>query len=232
MSNTGFIYKLVSTDVGIKECYVGSSSNIRVRKSSHKRDCNNKNRIQYYYYVYQFIRANGGFETWDMVIIEKYKYNTKHELHSRERYWIEQLQAKLNKTIPTRTRKEYETDNKEKISQRKKEYTSNNKEKISQYLKEYRELNKETISQKNKKYETNNKEKISQRKKEYRSNNKEKISEKRKIAYNKNKEVVNERNKTKFTCDCGSTLRKSDLSQHKKTKKHLIWEKEYNYIYS
>ena len=39
-----------------------------------------------------------------MVQIEEIKFNTNQELHSKERYHIELLQAKLNKNIPTRTK--------------------------------------------------------------------------------------------------------------------------------
>lgn len=108
MNRTGFIYKLVSSDVEIKECYVGSTKNLKVRKWAHKKDCTNENLKGYNYYVYQFIRQNGGWENWDMVLLETVSYNTKYELHSRERYWIEELQAKLNKIIPTRTIEEYQ----------------------------------------------------------------------------------------------------------------------------
>ena len=63
-----------------------------------------------------------------------------------------------------------------------------------------------------KEYEKDNMEKIKQTKKQYRFDNKEKIKEN----YEKNKEKYKE----KFTCDCGSIIRKYDKSSHYKTKKH------------
>ena len=163
MSKTGIIYKLVSDDIEIKECYVGSTINFIRRKHQHKNCCNNETYHNYNQYVYQFIRDNGGWLSFSMIQIEEFKFNTRNELNSRERYWIEQLQAKLNKSIPTRTNKEYYIHNKDKI----KEYRENNKDKIKEYyennkdkIKEYRENNKDDINKKNKEYYENNKDKI------------------------------------------------------------------------
>jgi len=36
----GFVNKLVSKDIDVKECYVGSTGNITKRKNCHKSDCN------------------------------------------------------------------------------------------------------------------------------------------------------------------------------------------------
>jgi len=79
------------------------------------------------------------------------------------------------------------------------------KEYQKEYNKNYIKVNKEKITQQTKNYYQINKEKIKQNVKEYNKINNQIISEKRKI---------------KITCECGSTLRKSDLSQHCKSKKH------------
>ena len=107
MSNTGIIYKLVCKDINIKECYVGSTINFTRRKCHHKCSCNNEINKSYNLFVYQFIRDNGGFDNWDMIQIEEYKFDTRNGLNARERHWIEQLQATLNKYIPTRGKQEY-----------------------------------------------------------------------------------------------------------------------------
>jgi len=44
---------------------------------------------EYNYNVYKFIRANGNFQNWDMVLIEKGEFEETIDLHKRERYWIE-----------------------------------------------------------------------------------------------------------------------------------------------
>ena len=88
MSKTGLIYKLVCNDIDVKECYVGSTINLTRRKCHHKHRCNNTDNNSYNLYVYQFIRDNGGFDNWSMIQIESFNFNTRSELHSRERYWI------------------------------------------------------------------------------------------------------------------------------------------------
>ena len=44
---------------------------------------------------------------WEMVEIEKYNCNDGNEARARERYWFEELQAKLNMTYPQRNMQEY-----------------------------------------------------------------------------------------------------------------------------
>ena len=133
MSKKGFIYKLVCNDVDIKETYIGSTQNFRSRKNCHKCACNNKNHKTYNYYIYQFIREHGEWSNWNMIQIEEYDFNTRNELNARERYWIETLQSKLNKQMPTRTKKEYYQLNSDKI----KDYQQLNSNKIRKYKKEY-----------------------------------------------------------------------------------------------
>lgn len=128
------IYKICSRDITIKEIYIGSTSNdLRRRKWEHKSLCNNDNLESYNRYVYQFIRQNGGWCNFDMVMIEEYPCDNKTQLHSRERYWIEELNASLNKSIPTRQRKEYNICCKEKIRKQLKEYSKIHKQEIKDY---------------------------------------------------------------------------------------------------
>ena len=54
----------------------------------------------------------------------------------------------------------------------------------------------------------------------YYQNNKEEICEKKKKWYQNNKEKVLEKMKEKRTCECGINITRSNLSAHKKTKKH------------
>ena len=180
------IYKLVCKDVSIKDCYVGSTTNITKRRNCHKSSSINKNCKNYDMYVYQFIRENGDWNNWDMVEVEKYACEDKQSLHTRERFWIETLNATLNKFIPTRTQKEYRIDKHEDIVKQNKEYREKNKDKI----KEYYEKNKEKISEYYKKYNEQNKEQITEKKKEYQEKNKDKIKE----YYEKNKEQITEKN--------------------------------------
>jgi len=157
----GLIYKLCCDDTNIKEEYVGSTVDFTERKRCHKKSCNSPDRIEYNYNVYKFIRKNGGFENWSMVLVEKYPCNDKRELETRERYWIEKLKCKLNCKIPQRTRKEHYQDNKEDLK---------------------------------------------------------KIHS---IYYQENKDDISKKGKEKITCECGTIVRKNDLSRHYNSNKHL-----------
>jgi len=134
--NNSHIYKLCCKDTDIKEIYIGSTINFRNRKCAHKTNCNNINNKKHNYKVYQFIREHGGFENWEMILIENVNCNTKLELHKIERKYIEELQPSLNKHLPLRNKKEYYNDNKEKITEHKKEYRIKNKDKINESQKE------------------------------------------------------------------------------------------------
>ena len=143
MSKTGFVYKLAHNDPEIKEIYIGSTNNLRLRKSTHKHSCNTETNNRYNLNVYQFIRSNGGFSNFNIFQIEEVKYNTKYELHARERYHIELLNPSLNKVIPNRTHQEYYEDNKQEISDQHKIYREINKDKVKIQQKKKYEKNKE-----------------------------------------------------------------------------------------
>ena len=134
------IYKLVCKDIHITKIYVGHTTNWVKRKSNHKSNCNNSNSKMYDYFVYQFIRENGGWDNFDMILIEEYECENKLQAEQRERYWVETLKAELNTNIPGRTIKEWTETNKETIKEYQKEYQKKfyetNKEKILKQLSE------------------------------------------------------------------------------------------------
>ena len=152
------IYKLVCNDVNISDCYVGSTTNFYRRKQQHKFDCNNENRKIYNQYKYQFIRSNGGFENWSMIIIENYACENKRQLEKRERYFIELLNTTLNSYTPFLTEEE-------------------KKEQKKEYDKEWNEKNKtEILEQKKKNYQNNKEQILEKRKEHYKKNKKEKYN--------------------------------------------------------
>ena len=105
--NNSMIYKLCCKNTDIKEIYIGSTTNFRVRKNKHKSNCYNiKDDRKYNLKVYQFIREHGGFENFDMILIETVNCNTKLELHKIERKYIEELKPILNDRIPIISKKE------------------------------------------------------------------------------------------------------------------------------
>ena len=199
-SKTHF-YKIVCKNPEIKEAYVGHTLNFKNRKSNHKRTCyNEKDEVHFNFYLYQFIRENGGFDNFEMVLINTECCENALKARRREREYIEELNATLNQIKrPVRTideaneyRKNYYDENKEDIKQKGKQYRIENAQIIKEKGKEYREANKEKLRQKNKEYQENNKEKINKQRQEYRETNREAINERRKEHYNNNKEKCNE----------------------------------------
>jgi hypothetical protein len=111
-SNT-MMYKIVSNDLNIRDCYVGSTTEFTKRKYNHKSNCTNANGKHYNLKVYQFIRDNGDWQNWSMILIEMYPCTNHLESSQRERFWCENLNATLNSMVPSRTKQEYKFDHKE-----------------------------------------------------------------------------------------------------------------------
>jgi hypothetical protein len=200
------IYKIVCNDVNIKDLYVGHTTNFTKRKNGHKSNCNNINSKLHNYYVYQFIRNNGNWDNFSMIEVEKYFCNDKLEAKKRERYWIEMLNANLNKVIPSRTFKEYYEDNKPKITEYNKEYYDNNKSNLLEQHKIYYENNKIKLLEQKQNYYEDNKSKILEQRKIYRENNRSNISEKGKI-----RTIC-------IVCNCN--IRKDCIRNHNRSIKH------------
>lgn len=109
------IYKLCSRNPSIKDIYVGSTSNLTRRKCQHKIEYESVHGLKYNTYLNQFIRAHGGFENWDVVMIEEYK-DCKNilELKARVHEIIELYGATLNKKIPKGTIVDFNVEQKKK----------------------------------------------------------------------------------------------------------------------
>ena len=160
------VYKIYCIDPNIKECYVGSTCNFRTRKTCHKTRCNNEKYKCYNSKVYKFIRENGGFENWDVIVLKKYPdCKDERELNKYEREWFEKLKVTLNKQVPSRTKKEYRKTS-ETYKAYQKEYKKKNREKQKEYRKKSKAYQEE--------YRKKNKEKLKAYQEEYRKKNKEK----------------------------------------------------------
>ena len=105
------IYKISCKDVNIKKFYIGHTTNFIKRKSGHKTDCNsNNNSKNTNIFIYTFIRDNGGWDNWNMEVIEIFPCKNINEASIRERYWIDTLNSSLNVKIPSRSKKEYQKE--------------------------------------------------------------------------------------------------------------------------
>jgi hypothetical protein len=189
------IYKIVCMDLNIIDSYVGNTTNFIKRKHNHQFSCNNITDKAYNYYVYEFIRNNGGWNNWSMIEVEKYPCNDRNEALKRERYWLEELKSTLNIVKPTRTKLEWYADNKDIVLKQHKEYYETNKEVMLEQQKKYYEENKEIIIDKQKDYYKANKEKKIQYQKGYAIENREKILEQKRQYRENNREKIRERDR-------------------------------------
>ena len=95
-SNT-IIYKICCKNDSIKELYVGHTTNFVQRKCQHKQgqyDINNKCKL------YETIRNNGGWDNWNMEIIDFKNCENSYEARKIEQSYFETLNATLNSVNP------------------------------------------------------------------------------------------------------------------------------------
>jgi len=200
------IYNIFCKDENIKDCYIGSTNDLHRRKLNHKSTCNNINSDRYNIKLYNFIRANGGFENFDFIILEQFENKMiKQDLLKIEGQYIKNNNATLNCIIAGRTKKEWREINKKQLVEKMKIYSEKNKEQLAEYRKKYRQENQKKMKEKDKiKYE------------KY----KEKILEQKKVKYEQNKIEINERRKEKVECEfCKSLITKQHLKRHRQSKK-------------
>ena len=196
------IYKIVCNDLNITDVYIGNTTDFTRRKQRHKNICSNENDKHHQLKVYQTIRNNGGWDNWNMIEIEKYPCNDGNSARARERYWYDELKAKLNTQVPNRTSKEYYDETYESQKDKKKQYRKLNDDKIKQYRKEHAE----------EKIEYN---------KLYRQANIETLREKRKIHNKINADKIKEKQRVQVECKvCHITMNSCCMSNHKRTLKH------------
>lgn len=102
------VYKIMSLDPEIDDIFVGSTTAFRKRKHDHKKNCCNESSKEYKRYVYQFIRNNGGWDNWAMVVVKAYPdITSKMELFNKELKWRKKLKETLNIKIEKETTKGY-----------------------------------------------------------------------------------------------------------------------------
>ncbi len=199
------IYKLECKDHKVTEIYVGATTDFYRRKNNHKQKCINKDgKVEWNEPKYRFMRLNGGWNNWNMLVIEEVNARNKRHLNQIEAKYIRELKAELNCFIPQdideglegkEWRKEYRAKNSEKLAEKSKEYRAKNAEKIAQNYKEYHEKNREKIAEQRKGYYEKNREKLAEKMKKYYEKNREKLAEKSKEYHEKNREKIAEQRK-------------------------------------
>jgi hypothetical protein len=151
-------YRIVCRDLAITDCYIGHTTNFIKRKHQHKLNCKNESRRDSSYRIYQFIRANGGWDNWDMVMIEQRACENFLEASKVERSFIEEYKATLNSYIPALTKEEYDEYQKKYRGEWYKDNTA--------HIKDYYQRNKERYKQHQKEQYAKNIDKIKLSRKE------------------------------------------------------------------
>ena len=179
----GKIYKIKCNETG--EQYFGSTTgSLQVRLNSHKSQTKCKNQC-----MSRQIINRGNFQ---IELVENYSCETSHELHKRERFYIDNNEC-INHVIPTRTAKEYRQLHKEKFNECNRIW-----------LKEHRQ---ERNTWQNNLYKTNE---------DYREKSKVRASE----YYEQNKKKILERMLVRYVCCCGAEGSVSNKLRHEKTQRH------------
>jgi hypothetical protein len=169
------------------EIYVGSTHDTLSRRMTKHRA---SAKVAISRRIYQTMNELG-IEHFRIELVENFPCKSKEELNAREGYWI-RLIGTLNSVIAGRTKKEYKTDNAEKIKYQSKEYYEKNKEKIDEACKEYYNEHKTIILEYHQQHYEQNKEIVQERLKKYRESHTEEKSLQNKAYYQENKAKINE----------------------------------------
>jgi len=103
--------------------YVGQTKYFIKRKLEHKYNCYNDKRRHYILPLYQYIRANGGWNSCQISVIEICNLETKRDVSMREEYWRVEKDATLNSYLKNRETelvrmKEYREKNRQIYNQK------------------------------------------------------------------------------------------------------------------
>ena len=190
--DNGVIYKIVYNNI---IHYIGSSTNFKRRKQSHKNCCNDINDNHHNTPLYIFMRNNNWSNrwcgTWTIEIVEYYPCKTKIELETRERFFIDEYNPILNVNKPLQTHKEWELVNKEKLKLQRATFHKNNSERLNANSNAYYQENRAVMNATGRINYANNREERKIKMAKYRSDNKEKIKLQKATAYKLKKEKRN-----------------------------------------
>ena len=151
--STTHFYKIVCRDLDVKDMYVGHTTDFKTRKGCHKRVCNNSNDKQHNRSLYNCIREYGGWENWDMVLIETKALNNSLEARKRQREHKEDQKPSLNEINAYRSSEE--------LKQYKKQWSKDNEENVKDYKHNWHLKNRDKLTEiKRVKYQENKEEQI------------------------------------------------------------------------
>ncbi len=207
--NNGKIYKIEPIGVGEEgNVYIGSTSKPRLcdRMSSHRSAYNKWKQDGKSFYTAFDIFDRYGVDNCHIVLVESVACNTKDELLAREGFYIKSMPC-VNKTILTRTRKEYVAD-----------YSPEKKQKwLIEYPKQYRETHKDKSSEYNTNYHS---------REDVKERRRDKEKEKQQSYYDMHKDEIeaNKQSQKQATIDCrkATTKRYRDANREKINEKQQV----------
>lgn len=203
----GLIYKIVHSQSDL--VYVGmTTSTLTKRWQHHKSDCNSEHRLDCA--IYPFMRQHG-IDQFKIMLIKEYDIVDKTHLRVYETLWMNKLKC-INKNV---------SFNPTPKIQRKRQYNKNNKYRISEYNKQYRETHKEAKVEYDKQYRETHKDKLSNYRKQYAIDNKDKIALYNKQYTSDNKEIISLKRSEKIECVCGAMISKRNKARHERSQRHL-----------
>ena len=151
------IYKIQCKDPNIGQTYGGHSTNLKSRISDHKKTCNHPNLKNYNQYIYQFIRANGGWDNWQVVWQYDYPCANLGEALLEETKFIKENKCELNKNMPFVSKEEKKIKDKDYQAKKREEETEEEKKErlANEKKKRDEKLANETEEEKNARLEKN-----------------------------------------------------------------------------
>lgn len=193
----GKIYKIISDQTANE--YIGSTAQkyLSVRFEQHKHKFSawkSKQKGSYYWTSFDILQ----YEDAQIILIESFPCNSKEELLSRERHYIETSPNSINKI---RNLNQTAEDKK----QTRHLHYETNKTKTRDQQKEYYKKNAELLKEKSKTY--------------HREHQKER-AEKQKIYKENNKDKLNARQNEKMYCLCGQRHSRQNKLRHESSQKH------------
>ena len=142
-----YFYQIKSKLETNDSIYIGHTIDFKRRCRQHKTVCVDTNHSNYNAPVYQHIRNTGGWDNFEIIIIEQSSFSSVVEVRKRERKLIEQYDTQFNMRVPSRTSIDWYNEHKDHVLELKKQRYENNKEKHLDAMKQYNEQNKARISE-------------------------------------------------------------------------------------
>lgn len=90
-----WVYKIIDIN-NTNEFYIGSTNKFSSRKSNHKKNVTNKRSKKYWFKLYQYIRANGGWCNFEMNILQTGECEDRIFIKELEQEYINIMSPTLN----------------------------------------------------------------------------------------------------------------------------------------